>query len=114
MGGAYESGVYKVWNQNAPVINHAVVLVGYGVTSDSEVDGDQKYWTIRNSWSPSWGEEGYIRLARSDDDEDNCGMDTEPQTGTACAVIPSLSKFAVQLVFYTIARIQLVQRHFNS
>ena len=29
-------------------------------------------------------------------------------------VIPSLSKFAVQLVFYTIARIQLVQRHFNS
>ena len=24
--GAYESGVYKVWNQNAPVINHAVVL----------------------------------------------------------------------------------------
>lgn len=84
--GAYESGVYQIWNQNAPVINHAVVLVGYGVANDGyEIDGEQKYWTIRNSWSPSWGEEGYIRLARSDDDEDNCGMDTEPQTGTACA-----------------------------
>ena len=61
-------------------------IVGYGISNDGyEIDGEQKYWTVRNSWSPSWGEEGYIRLARSDDDEDNCGMDTEPQTGTACA-----------------------------
>jgi len=84
--GAYESGVYTHWDQENPVINHAVVLVGYGVDNDGYgIEGEQKYWTIRNSWSPSWGEEGYIRLARSDDDEDNCGMDTEPETGTACA-----------------------------
>lgn len=77
--GAYESGIYNVWNQAAPVINHAVTLVGYGESDEG------KYWLIRNSWSPAWGESGYIRLARSDDDENNCGIDTEPQSGSACA-----------------------------
>lgn len=78
--------MYSLWNQEAPDINHAVTLVGYGVDNDGYGEnGEQKYWTIRNSWSPSWGEDGYIRLARSDDDEDNCGMDTTPQDGTACA-----------------------------
>ena len=56
--GAYESGIFTAWNKESPVINHAVVLVGYG-----KEDG-VGYWTIRNSWSPSWGEAGYIRIAR--------------------------------------------------
>ena len=30
-------------------IDHAVVLVAYGG------DGDNKYWTIKNSWGPTWG-----------------------------------------------------------
>jgi cathepsin L len=38
----------------------------------------------RNSWSPSWGELGYIRILRSDADEENCGTDVTPQDGTAC------------------------------
>lgn len=44
----YESGIFSGCNQESPDINHAVVLVGYG-----EENG-QKYWTVRNSWSPSW------------------------------------------------------------
>ena len=36
-----------------------VQLVGYGT---DPVGGD--YWLVRNSWSPTWGEKGYIRLAR--------------------------------------------------
>ncbi len=78
--GAYSSGVYNGCDISAPDINHAVVLVGYG---EDETTGE-KYWLIRNSWSPSWGEKGYIRLHRSDDDEANCGTDTTPSHGSAC------------------------------
>ena len=76
--GGYESGIYNAPLTN-PDIDHAVVLVGYG-----EENG-QKYWLVRNSWSPTWGEKGYIRIARSDKDESNCAMDVTPQDGTACA-----------------------------
>jgi cathepsin L len=76
---AYESGIYNGCNQAQPDINHAVVLVGYG-----EENGE-KYWLVRNSWSASWGEKGYIRLRRSSDEEQNCGTDVTPQDGTACA-----------------------------
>ena len=75
---AYEGGIFNGCNQEQPDINHAVTLVGYG-----EENG-QKYWTVRNSWSPSYGELGYIRVLRTDDDETNCGTDITPQDGTAC------------------------------
>merc|ERR1711981_314377 len=34
--------------------NHAVVNVGYSTS--------EGYWTIRNSWASSWGEDGHIRI----------------------------------------------------
>lgn len=42
-------------------INHGVQLVGYGVDETTGV----RYWTIRNSWGPEWGEGGFIRLYRA-------------------------------------------------
>jgi cathepsin L len=40
---------------------------------------------VRNSWSASWGERGYIRLARHDaQSEEVCGMDVTPQDGVEC------------------------------
>jgi len=75
---AYESGIFNGCNQVNPDINHAVVLMGYGE------DNGQKYWLIRNSWSASFGENGYIRLLRTDNDEKNCGSDITPQDGIAC------------------------------
>lgn len=78
--GGYESGIFKGCDPTANVdIDHAVVLVGYG-----EEEG-QKYWLVRNSWSPTWGEKGYIRVARSDNDDANCAVDSTPSDGTACA-----------------------------
>jgi len=76
--GAYESGIFNGCNQKNPDIDHAVVLVGYGE------DNGKKYWLIRNSWSASWGEAGYIRLLRTDNEASNCGSDITPQDGSAC------------------------------
>jgi cathepsin L len=77
---SYESGIFNGCNQANPDLNHGVVVVGYGVCEKT----GQKYWTIRNSWSPSYGEKGYIRIARDDTDDSLCGRDTEVQDGTAC------------------------------
>ena len=47
----YKSGVLSTCTSN---INHGVLLVG--ATDD--------YWKIKNSWGTSWGEAGFIRIAR--------------------------------------------------
>ena len=76
---AYDSGIFNGCNQTQPDINHAVTLVGYGT------ENGQGYWLVRNSWSASWGEAGYIKLHRGTDEEQNCGVDITPLDGSACA-----------------------------
>lgn len=78
--GAYSSGVFSGCSSTKSDINHVVVMVGYGTDATS---GD-KYWLIRNSWSPTWGEAGYMRLLRTDGDDTNCALDSTPQDGVAC------------------------------
>lgn len=86
---SYVSGIFDGCNQLNPDINHAVVLVGYGTDDKTKQD----YWLVRNSWSASWGENGYIRLLRRNPSNSNnnlgeqeyCGLDVTPQDGTACA-----------------------------
>jgi len=75
---AYKSGVFDGCNQKQPDINHAVVLVGYGTENGKD------YWLIRNSWSPTYGEHGYIKVLRTSDEEGRCGTDITPQDGSAC------------------------------
>lgn len=55
----YKSGVFSDpdCTQN---MNHEVLAVGYGSNDD---DGD--YYIIKNSWGTSWGEDGYLKLARN-------------------------------------------------
>jgi cathepsin L len=78
---SYESGVFT---SSSTVVNHAVVLAGYGVDDAT----GEKYYLIRNSWGPEFGENGYIRVQRTDEDdqESRCGRDNDPLVGITCAL----------------------------
>ena len=53
------------------MIDHAVLVTGYG-TDAAGVD----YWRVKNSWSTSWGEQGYARILRSS--ANICGVLNSP------------------------------------
>jgi len=66
----YKNGVYRSvpekihqeWEQ----VDHAVLLVGYGLEKDHKKS--HKYWTMQNSWGTDWGEDGYFRMERGNDE----------------------------------------------
>lgn len=81
----YSSGVFS--GDCGTTIDHAVVLVGYGTDPEG---GD--YYLVRNSWGTGWGEDGYIRIARNDNDSENCGIDEDPASGVTCKPYPKTQK----------------------
>jgi len=58
----YRSGVYKHQSSAQVRGDHAVKLVGYGM------EGSLKYWIAQNSWGEKWGEKGFFRIARGEDE----------------------------------------------
>jgi len=63
----YKSGIFSgACGKN---LDHGVLAVGYGVS------GSTQYWKVKNSWGTSWGEQGYIRMIRG---QDECGIANEP------------------------------------
>ena len=78
---AYKGGVYvhtTLVDKFNPfeLTNHAVLLVGYGVDESSGLP----YWSIKNSWGPTWGEEGYFRILRGVDEcaVESCTVESFP------------------------------------
>jgi len=43
-----------------PQLDHTVLIVGYGRDGTTDTD----FWKVMNSWGASWGEQGYVRVAR--------------------------------------------------
>ncbi|KAM5170781.1 cathepsin L-like proteinase isoform 1-T2 [Mantella aurantiaca] len=68
----YEDGIFS--GECNDVINHAVIVVGYGTEYDEEEKENVDYWIVRNSWGDDWGENGYMKMER---DINLCDIGTE-------------------------------------
>jgi hypothetical protein len=69
------------------MLDHGVLVVGYG--SDDDID----FWMVKNSWGPSWGGDGYIKLERGaspDGAAGECGLLQQPSYPVLGAAVESI------------------------
>ena len=64
---SYKSGIFKSTICSTSYLDHAVLIIGYGITEKNE-----KYYIIKNSWGTDWGMDGYIYF--SADIPNMCGI----------------------------------------
>lgn len=67
----YRGGVLT--KQCGVKLDHGVLVVGYGTENGLD------YWKVKNSWGPTWGESGYIRLERGNSSKKSgqCGINLD-------------------------------------
>lgn len=73
---AYKTGVYHHTSGSA-LGGHAIKIVGWGVE-----DGTP-YWRVANSWNEDWGDKGYFKIKRGNNE---CGIE-----GQIVAGIPKIA-----------------------
>ncbi|XP_077164881.1 tubulointerstitial nephritis antigen [Paroedura picta] len=72
----YKSGIYKcrrtegvLPQQGHATKTHSVKIAGWGVLQEAGHQR-QKYWIVANSWGKIWGENGYFRILRGQNECD--------------------------------------------
>ena len=67
----YKSGVYHHVSGSAKG-GHAVKMMGWGVENGTP------YWLIANSWNEDWGDKGYFKIRRGNNE---CGIEGQGVAG---------------------------------
>jgi len=74
----YKSGVFS--KACGTQLDHGVLIVGYGV------EDSQKYWIVKNSWGATWGDSGYIMMAKDVASKSGtCGLAMQPSYPTVAS-----------------------------
>ncbi|XP_032902576.1 cathepsin L1-like [Amblyraja radiata] len=62
----YKAGIFYEPHCSTVNLDHGILVVGYGM------ENQKPYWIVKNSWGPSWGNEGYVHMTK--DMDNNCGI----------------------------------------
>lgn len=70
----YSSGVLT--KECGSKLDHGVLVVGYG---SEDVNGKSvDYWLVKNSWGPTWGLNGFVKIERGLPGAGECGIKSAP------------------------------------
>jgi cathepsin B len=67
----YQGGIYK-HTSGSELGGHAIKITGWGS------ENGENFWIVANSWGPTWGENGFFRIAWG-----QCGIDSACIAGQA-------------------------------
>ncbi|KAH7966901.1 hypothetical protein HPB49_020389 [Dermacentor silvarum] len=68
---SYKSGVYQRHSEES-VGGHAIRIIGWGT------ENGVPYWLATNSWNEDWGDKGYFKIRRGNDE---CGIEDQIDAG---------------------------------
>lgn len=62
---SFLTGVYS-HTSGRRIGGHAVKILGWGIEQSSS--GKTPYWLVANSWNPDWGDKGFFKIRRGNNE----------------------------------------------